>query len=139
METRALQPALPSLGKVDREIDMSTEGLKTGVIEPSDRTHISGYGPDRQALIAASDSLSNDPFDQEPPNASATESFSDDDRLDLAAGAPVEQARKTDNPTTEIGHPGRHSFWHTEIVVERTARIVASDRRIFVDPSMMLN
>jgi hypothetical protein len=43
-----------------------------------------------------------------------------------------QQARKTDNRTVEIGHPGRHSFWHSEIVVERPAGIVASDRRVFV-------
>lgn len=47
VETRAFKPALMSVGKVHREIDMSTQGLKTGVVEPSDRTYVAGYRPDR--------------------------------------------------------------------------------------------
>jgi hypothetical protein len=130
---------MASVGEVDREIDMPSEGLEAGVIEPADGTHVAGYGPDCDALIAASDGLGNDSFDKEPPNASAAETFGDDDGLDFAAGALIKQAGKTDNPTTELGHPGRHSFWRSEIVVERTRGIVASHRRLFVDPSMMLD
>ena len=82
--------------------------------------------------MAASDGLSNDPFDKKPPNAPATETVSDDDRFDLATGAAIKQARKTDNPAIEIGHPRCHPFWYSEIVVERTPGIVASDRRVLV-------
>lgn len=132
METRAFKPAVMSAGQVHREIDMSAHGLKTGVVEPSDRTYVAGYRPDRQVLIAASDGLSNYPFDKKSPNAPAAETISDNDRFDLATGAAVKQAGKTDNPAIEIGHPRCHSFWYSEIVVERTPGIVASDRRVLV-------
>ena len=56
----------------------------------------------------------------------------DDDRFDLASGAAIKQARKTDNPAIEIGHPRCHPFWYSEIVVERTPGIVASDRRVLI-------
>jgi hypothetical protein len=62
-QTRAFKPAVLSVGKVHREIDMSAQGLKTGVVEPPDRTYVAGYRPDRQVLIAASDGRSNHPFD----------------------------------------------------------------------------
>ena len=35
--------------------------------------------------------------------------------------------------------PGCESFWYGEIVVERTPGIVASDRRVFVYPPVMLS
>src|SRR5215469_16323316 len=89
--------------------------------------------------MAASDGLSDYPLDKESPNASATETISDDDRFDLPAGAAIKQARKPDYPTIEIGDPGCHSFGHGEIVVKRAPGIVASDRRVFVYPSMMLS
>jgi hypothetical protein len=136
---RAVEPAVASAGQVHREIDMSAQGLKTGVVEPLDRTHVAGYRPDRQVLIAAGGGLSNYPFDQKSPDAPATETISDDDRFDLATGAALEQARKTDDPAIEIGHPRCHSFRYSEIAVERTPGIVASDRRVFVYPSMMLS
>jgi hypothetical protein len=47
VETRAFKPAVASGGKVHREIDMSTQGLKAGVVEPPDRTHVADYRPDR--------------------------------------------------------------------------------------------
>jgi hypothetical protein len=47
VETRAFEPAVVSAGKIHREIDMPTQGLKTGVVEPSDCTHVARYGPDR--------------------------------------------------------------------------------------------
>ena len=118
---------------------MSAQGLKTHVVEPPDRTHVAGYRPDREVLVTASDGLGNDPFDKQPPDAPAAETISDDDRFDLAAGAVVEQARKTDNGAIEIGHPGRHPFRHSEIVVKGTPGILASDRRVFVDPPVMLS
>jgi len=46
VETRAVKPAMVPAGQVHREIDMSTQGLETGVVEPPDRTHVAGYGPD---------------------------------------------------------------------------------------------
>ena len=110
METRAVKPAVVSVGKVHREIDTSAQGLETGIVESSDRIHVAGYRPDRQALIAAGDGLSNYPFDKKSPNPPATETISNDDRFDLATGAAIKQARKTDNPTIEIGHPRCHSF-----------------------------
>ena len=82
--------------------------------------------------MAASDGLSNDPFDKKPSNAPDTETISDNDWFDLTTGATIKQARKADNPAIEIGHPRRHPFWCSEIVVERTPRIVASDRRVLV-------
>ena len=126
VQTRAFKPAVVPANKVHREIDMPAQGLKTGVVEPPDRTHVAGYRPDRQVLIAASDGLNNYPFDKKSPNAPATETISDDDRFDLATGAAIKQARKTDNPAVEIGHPRCHSFWYSEIVVKRTPR----DRRL---------
>ena len=139
VETRAFKPAMAPAGQVHREIDMSAQGLKAGVVEPPDRTHVAGYRPDRQVLMAASDGLSSYPFDKKPPDAPVTQTTSDDDRFDLAAGAAIEQARKTDNPAIEIGHPGRYPFWHGEIIVERTPGIVASDGRVFVYPPVMLS
>ena len=47
MQTRAVKPAVVSIGKVHREIDMSAQGLKTGAVEPPDRTHVASYRPDR--------------------------------------------------------------------------------------------
>jgi hypothetical protein len=47
VETRAFNPAVMPVGKVHRQIDMSAQGLKTGVVEPSDRTYVAGYRPDR--------------------------------------------------------------------------------------------
>ena len=139
MQTLAVKPAVASAGKVHRQIDMSAQGLKTGAVEPSDRTHVSGYRPDRQVFVAAGDGLSDYPPDKESPYASAPETISDDDRFDLPAGAAIKQARQADYRTFEIGDPRCHSFWCGEIVVERTAGIVASDRRIFVYLSMMLS
>lgn len=138
VKTRAFKPAVAPVRKVHREIDMSAQGLKTGTVEPSDRTHVAGYRPDCQVLVAASDGLSNHLFDKKSPDASATETIGNDDRFDLAAGPAIKQASKADNPAVEIGHPGRHSFGHGEIVVEPAPGIVASDRRVFVNPSMML-
>jgi hypothetical protein len=91
VETRASKPAVESAGQVHREIDMSTQGLETSVIEPSDRTHVAGYRPDRQVLIAASDGLGYYSFYKKSPNSPATEAISDDDRFDLATGATIKQ------------------------------------------------
>ena len=135
---RAVKPAVVRAGQVHPEIDMSAQGLETGVVEPSDRTYVAGYRPDRQVLIAASDGLSNYPFDKKSPNAPAAEPIGNDDRFDLATGASVKQAGKTDNPAIEVGHPRCHSFWYRQIVVEPAPGIVASDRRLFVYHSMML-
>ena len=128
-----------SVGQVHGEIDVSAHGLETGFVEPSDRTYVAGYGPDRQVPVAASDGLSDYPFDEQPPDAPAAETISDDYRFDLAAGAAIKQARKTDDPAIEIGHPRCHPFWYSEIVVERGPGIVASDRRVLVYLSMMLS
>ena len=138
METLAFKPAVMSVGKVHREINMSTQGLEAGVVEPSDRTHVAGHRPDRQILIAASDGLSDHPLDKKSANALAAETVGDHNRFDFAAGPLVQQTGQTDNPTIEISHPGRHSFSGCEIVVERSPRIVASNRGILIDPSMML-
>jgi hypothetical protein len=139
VEALTFMPAVASVGKVHREIDVSAQGLKTGVIERSDRTHVAGYRPDRQVLMAASDGLSNYPLDKKSPNAPAAETISDDDGFDLSAGPAIKQPRKADNPAIEIGHPGRHSFGHGEIVIESDTGIVAPDGRVFVDPSMVLS
>jgi hypothetical protein len=139
VETSTFEPKVVSVGKVHREIDMSTQCLEAGVVKSSDRTHVAGYRPNREILIAASDGLSDYPFDKNSSHASAAKTTGDDDRLDLAAGPAIKQAGKADNPTIEIGHPGRHSFWHSQIVVKGIPRIVASDRGVFVDPSMMLS
>lgn len=119
VQTRAVQPAVAPGGKVHREVDMAAQGLEAGVVEPPDRSHVAGYWPDRQILIAASDGLGNYPFDKKPPNAPAPDTISDHDRFDLAAGTEIKQAGKTDNPAIEFGHPGCHSFSRSEIVVER--------------------
>ena len=139
METLAFKPAVMSVGKVHREIDMSTQGLEAGVVEPSDRTHVAGHRPDRQILIAASDGLSDHPLDKKSANALAAETTGDHNRFDLAAGPMIKQAGQTDKPTIEIGHPGCHSFCDSQIGVERFPWIVASNRGILVDPSMMLS
>ena len=47
VQTRAFKPAVMPAGKVHREIDMSAQGLKTGVVELPDRTYVAGYRPDR--------------------------------------------------------------------------------------------
>ena len=138
-QTRAFKPAVTSVGKVHREIDVSAQGPKTGVVEPSDRTYVAGYGPDRQVRIAASDGLSNYAFDKQSPDAVAAETISDDDRFDLATGAAIKQPRKTDNRAIEIGHPRGHSFWYSEVIVERTSGIVTSDRGVLVYLPMMLS
>lgn len=101
-------------------------------------TASTGYGPDREVLVAAGGGLGDYPFDETPPNAPATEIIGDDDRLDLAAGPAIEQAGKTDNPAIEIGHPGCRSFWHSEIVVKPAPGIVALDRGVPVQPPVML-
>ena len=62
METFAFMPGVASAAKVHREIDMSAQGLETGGVKRSDRTHVAGYRPDRQVLIAASGSLGHYPF-----------------------------------------------------------------------------
>src|SRR5262249_48243129 len=116
-----------------------TQGLEASVVKPSDRTHVAGYRPDREILIAASDGLSNYPFHKNSSHAPATKTTSDDDRFDLADGPAIKQTRKADNPTIEIGHPGCDSFWHSQIFVERISGMVASDSGVFVDPSMMLS
>ena len=47
MEALTFMPAVASVGKVHREIDMSAQGLETGVVEPPDRIYVAGYRPDR--------------------------------------------------------------------------------------------
>jgi hypothetical protein len=131
-------PAVASVGKVHREIHMSAQGLETGGVKRSDRTHVADYRPDRQVLIAASGSLGHYPFNKKSPDAPAAETISNDDWFDLSAGPAIKQAGKTDDPAIEIGHPGRHSFWLGQVVVERAPGIVASGRRVFVDPPVML-
>ena len=111
MQTRSVEPEVVSAGQVHGEVDMSAQGLKTGVVEPADRPHVAGYRPDGQVLIAASAGLSNYPSDKKSPDAPVTETISDDDRFDLTTGAAIKQAGKTDNPAVEIGHPRCHSFW----------------------------
>src|SRR5580704_2934244 len=117
---------------------MPAQGLETSVVEPPDRAHVPGYRPDRQVLVAAGGGLGNDPLDKKSPDAPAAEPVSDDDRFDLATGPAIKQARETDHPAVEIGHPRCHSFWSREIVVEHAPGIVASDRGVFVYPSMVL-
>jgi hypothetical protein len=43
VQARAFKPAVMSAGKVHREIDMPAQGLKTGLVEPPDRTYVAGY------------------------------------------------------------------------------------------------
>ena len=80
VETRALKPAVVPAGQVHREVDMSAQGLKSGVVEPPDRAHVAGHRPDRQVPIAASDGLGNYPSDKKPPHAPAAKTLSDNDR-----------------------------------------------------------
>jgi hypothetical protein len=139
METGPVEPAVTSLGKVHGEVDMSTQSLKTSVVEPPDGSHVASYRPDRQVLMAASDSFGNCPLDEKSPNASATEAISYDHWFDLSAGSPIEESRKPGNPTIEFGYPGRHSFSEREIIIKGTPGIAAADRRVLVYTSMMLS
>lgn len=138
VEARPFKPGVAPAGKVHREVDMSAQYLKAGVVEPLDRAHVAGYRPDRQVLMAAGGSLGGYPLEEKPPDALAAQTASDHDRFDLAAGPVVEQARKADNPAIEASHPGRHPSRRCEIVVEGTPGIVASDRGVFVYPPVML-
>lgn len=138
VETRPFKPSVVPVGQVHREVDMSAQYLKAGVVEPLDRAHVAGYRPDRQVLMAPGGSLRDYPLEEKPPDPPAAQTAGDHDRLDLATGPVVKQAREADNPAIKAGHPGRHPFRRCEIGVEGTPGIVASDGRVFVYPPVML-
>jgi len=98
---------------------------------------VARHGADGQVLVTARTRFLGHPANQQAPNALTASRRGHDDRLDLAARTPVEQAGQADDPAVAPGHPGAHPLPIGEVVIESRSRIVSANRRVPVDASVV--
>ena len=125
-------------GQVHGEIDVPAQRLEPSGVEPADSSNVAGHRADGQVFVTTVESLLDNPADEPPPDAPIPGSLGHDDRLDFPARTSVEQTSQTDDPGVRLGHPGSDPLRHSEVTIESRSRVVAADRRVPVDTSVVL-
>ncbi len=114
-------------GQVHRQVNVATQRPESGRMEPPDGSDVTRHWPDGQVLKATGAGLLNGPVDEPAADALTTDGLGDDDGLDLAACAPVEQTGQAGDLAVKVGYPESGPVRHGQVIVEAGAGVMAAD------------
>jgi hypothetical protein len=126
-----------SFGQIHGEVHMTTEGSESHMVKSPDGVYVTGHRADGQILVASGHGLGDDAIDQLRSDSAPSKRGGNHYGLDLPAGPPVEETSEANDGSLGLGDPASHSFRKGQVRVESRSRIVASDRTVLVDPTMM--
>ena len=135
----AVQPLVPSLDQIHGEIHVSPQGPEAGIVQTLDGVHVAGHGADGKVFMASVNRLGHHLIYQLLSHPSASKRFGNDDGFNLPAGPVIEEARKTYDRSLGLSDPGGHSLGYVRWESNSNPGIVASDRMVLIDPSMVFS
>src|SRR5580704_17203324 len=104
-------------GQVHREIDVPPECPESSGMEPTQGGDVASHGANGQVLVATGKCLLDNSADELAANPVIPGRLGDDDRLDFAAPALVEQAGQTYDAAVGLGHPGSDPLRRGQVVI----------------------
>jgi len=120
-------------------LDVSPQGLEAGMVEASDGVHVAGDWANGKVFVASGNRLGNHLVNQLSTDPSATKALGDHDGLHLPVPPVIEKARQPHDPSFGLSDPGGDSLWRRQVGVESRSWVVASDRVVLIDPSMLFS
>ncbi len=108
-------------------------------MEPPYAGDVTRHGPNGQVLVTTGAGLLDGPVDEKAADALITGGLGYDDWLNLTICASVEQTSHADDFAAKVGYPQRCPLRHGQVVIESGSGVVAADRWVSVDPSVVLS
>jgi hypothetical protein len=125
-------------GQIHRQVDVPAKSSEPSSMEPPYGGDVASNGADGQVFITTGERLLDDPADEPAADALIPNCLCYDDRLNFATRPSVEQTGQTYDPAMRFGHPGADPLRHGEVAIESSSRVVATDRGVPIDSSVVL-